>query len=161
MGSGTTFAIGGFVKLSVATLWFSEQFSVADFAFAGIEFPGRMHVRIPSWSDNTGAESVSNKLFTSSYPLSIFAQRLALFSCFSGIELDTTHISGSRNELADWLSRWNGTDALPSGIVQDFRIRLDLRQLWFRERCVSFHPGDFEPGWSAPTLQLFRDQDNH
>ena len=46
-----------------------------------------MAVRIPSWTDNTGAESVSNKLFTSSYPLGVFAQRLALFSCFSGLEL--------------------------------------------------------------------------
>ena len=113
----------------------------------------------PAGQINTGAESVSNKLFTSSYPLSIFAQRLALFSCFSGIELDTTHISGSRNELADWLSRWNGEDALPSGISPNFRIRLDLHQLWFRERCVSFHPLDFQPGWTAPTLQLFHDPD--
>ena len=189
MGAGTNFAIGGFVKLSSATIWFSEQYTVSDFGFAGIELSsrasdniscyeclaqiallhclsaalpgGRMHVRIPSWSDNTGAEAVSNKLFTSSYPLSIFAQRLALFSCFSGIELDTTHISGHRNELADWLSRWNGTDTLPSGIAPEFRVRLDLRQLWFRERCVSFHPADFKPPWNVPTLQLFHDPDRH
>ena len=100
---------------------------MADFAFAGIELSknasdtftpgGRIAVRIPSWTDNTGAESVSNKLFASSYPLSIFAQRLALFSCFSGLALDASHISGPRNDLADWLSRWNGSDVLPFGIL--------------------------------------------
>ena len=30
---------------------------------------GRIRVRIPSWTDNTGAESVANKLYTSQYPL--------------------------------------------------------------------------------------------
>lgn len=37
MGSGTKFAIGGFIKLPTATIWFSECFQLADFAFAGIE----------------------------------------------------------------------------------------------------------------------------
>ncbi|CAE7033490.1 unnamed protein product [Symbiodinium natans] len=78
MGSGTKFAIGGFVKLSTATIWFSECFQLVDFAFAGIELSanasdniscyeclaqiallhcvsavtpgGRMAVRIPSWT---------------------------------------------------------------------------------------------------------------
>ena len=49
-------------------------------------------------------------------------QRLALFSCFTAMELDTTHISGPRNELADGLSRWNGKDALPDGLNPAFRF---------------------------------------
>ena len=189
MGSGTKFAIGGFTKLSTATIWFSECFQLAGFAFAGIELSGsasdniscyeslaqiallhcvsavtpggRMAVRIPSWTDNTGAESVSNKLFTSSYPLRVFAHRLALFSCFSGLELDTSHISGPRNELADWLSRWNGSNDLPFGILPQFRVRLDLRQLWFREHCISFCPASLEVEWTLPKLRLFEFQDNN
>ena len=120
-----------------------------------------MAVRIPSWTDSTGAESVSNKLFTSSYPVGVLAQRLALFSCFSGLELDTTHISGPRNELADWLSRWNGCDNLPSGILPQFRVRLDLRQLWLREHCVSVCPAGLDLGWELPRLRLFEFQDNN
>ena len=115
----------------------------------------------PSWTDNKGAESVSNKLFTSSYPLGVFAQRLALFSCFSGLELDTSHISGPRNQLADWLSRWNGHDALPAGILEQFRIRLDLRQLWFREHCTSVCPTGVDLGWDLPKLRLFEIQDDN
>ena len=132
MGQGQRFAIGGFLRFSSCVIWFSESFDVADFAFAGLRLSAsasddiscyeclaqiallhcacavtssdRFHVRIPSWTDNTGAEAVANKLYTSRYPLCMFAQRLALFSCFTAMELDTTHISGPRNELADWLS---------------------------------------------------------
>ena len=97
---------------------------------------GRLCVRVPSWSDNTGAESGANRRCTSKYPLCICAQRLALSSCFTAMELDTTHISGPRNGLADWLSRWNGTDALPDGLNPAFRIPLDLPQLWLRTKSV-------------------------
>ena len=133
MGQGDRFAIGGFLRFSSCVIWFSESFTVQDFAFSGLTLSdsasddiscyeclaqiallhcacavtssGRICVRIPSWTDNTGAESVANRLYTSKYPLCMFAQRLALFSCFTAMELDTTHISGPRNELADWLSR--------------------------------------------------------
>ena len=36
MASGSTFAIGGFIKLSSGTLWFSESYSISDFSFANI-----------------------------------------------------------------------------------------------------------------------------
>ena len=42
LGSGLIFAVGGFVKLGTATIWFSEKFAVMDFAFASIELIARM-----------------------------------------------------------------------------------------------------------------------
>ena len=97
---------------------------------------GRLCVRVPSWTDNTGAESVANRLYTPTYPLCMLAQRLALFSCFTAMKLGATHISGPKNELADWLSRWNGKDALPNGLNPAFQIPLDLRQLWHPTKSV-------------------------
>ena len=184
MGQGPRFAIGGFLRFASCVIWFSEGFDVADFAFAGLTLSssasddiscyeclaqiallhcasavtssGRFHVRIPSWTDNTGAEAVANKLYTSRYPLCMFAQRLALFSCFTAMELDTTHISGPRNELADWLSRWNGTDPLPNGLDPAFRIPLDLRQLWHRANSVALFPAQSQLDWSLPQLELLQ-----
>ena len=111
MGQGDRFAIGGFLRFSSCVIWFSESFTVQDFAFSGLTLSddasndiscyeclaqiallhcacavtssGRLCVRVPSWTDNTGAESVANRLYTSKYPLCMFAQRLALFSCFT------------------------------------------------------------------------------
>ena len=99
MGQGPRFAIGGFLRFASCIIWFSESFEVADFAFANLTLSssasddiscyeclaqiallhcasavtssGRLHVRIPSWTDNTGAEAVANKLYTSRYPLCI------------------------------------------------------------------------------------------
>ena len=184
MGQGPRFAIGGFLRFASCVIWFSEGFEVADFAFASLTLSssasddiscyeclaqiallhcasavtssGRLHVRIPSWTDNTGAEAVANKLYTSRYPLCMFAQRLALFSCFTAMELDTTHISGPRNELADWLSRWNGTDPLPNGLDPAFRIPLDLRQLWHRANSVALFPAQSQLDWSLPQLELLQ-----
>ena len=70
------------------------------------------------------------------------------------MELDTTHISGPRNELADWLSRWNGKDALPDGLNPAFRIPLDLRQLWHRTKSVDLFPAHSQLDWQMPKLEL-------
>ena len=165
-------------------IWFSESFTVQDFAFSGLTLSdsasddiscyeclaqiallhcacavtssGRICVRIPSWTDNTGAESVANRLYASKYPLCMFAQRLALFSCFTAMELDTTHISGPRNELADWLSRWNGSDTLPDGLNPAFRVLLDLRQLWHRAKSVDLFPAHSQLDWQMPKLELLQ-----
>ena len=97
MGQGDRFAIGGFLRFSSCVIWFSESFAVQDFAFSGLTLSdsasddiscyeclaqiallhcacavtssGRLCVRVPSWTDNTGAESVANRLYTSKYPL--------------------------------------------------------------------------------------------
>ena len=106
MASGSTFAIGGLIKLSSQTLWFSECFCISDFSFANIPLhssassdiswyeclaqiallvllqitlPGsRLSIRLASLSDNTGAETAANKLYSSKMPLAAFSQRLAL-----------------------------------------------------------------------------------
>ena len=41
----------------------------------------RFRVRLPSLSDNVGAESAINRLYTSKQPLALFVQRLAMWAC--------------------------------------------------------------------------------
>ena len=60
---------------------------------------GRMRVRIKSWSDNTGAESASNRLYTNKYPLNMLVRRLSFFSCYSGVFLDVSHIPGELTRM--------------------------------------------------------------
>ena len=69
-------------------------------------FPScRYPVCIHSLSDNTGAEAGSNALFSTQLPQCLFLERLCLLASVTGIDLDVSHISGARNELADTLSR--------------------------------------------------------
>ena len=148
------FAIGGFLEIpSKGFLWFSEKWSVQDLSFTGLELSdkaqsyiasfealaqiallhvltaalpgGRMRVRIKSWSDNTGAESASNRLYTNKYPLNMFVQRLSLFSCYSGVSLDVSHIP------------------------------LDLEQLWFRRQAVTLWPSEVRLPWRIPMNDFF------
>jgi hypothetical protein len=136
--SGTTCEIGGFVtSVTGKSYWFSEIYSHSDFKDLGVEldpemqrsissfetlaqiallfvtarfFPAhRMPICLKSLSDNTGAESGSNKLWSMTYPLSIFLERLCLLSAMLGMEIDVSHIAGSENVLADDLSRWDQT----------------------------------------------------
>ncbi|CAE7493807.1 unnamed protein product [Symbiodinium sp. CCMP2592] len=131
---GNDIGIGGWVELpNQPIVWFSEWFTVQDFrslglpmqddanlditayetlaqlalliAFISITPTGRLRVCIPSWSDNSGTESLTNKLFTVHTPLCFFAQKLATRSWQSGISLDCTHIAGCHNDSADFLSK--------------------------------------------------------
>ena len=168
MASGSEFGIGGYIRSASGTIWFSEFFNIADFAFASIplqsqasndissyeclaqialvvllrtRFPGaRCRVRLASLCDNTGAESAANTFYSATIPLAAFAQRLALLSSFCGILLDVSHIAGPKNEDADFLSRWRPDTALPSCWNSEFRLRLSLRDLWFAHPKVSVHP---------------------
>ncbi|CAE7223931.1 unnamed protein product, partial [Symbiodinium sp. CCMP2456] len=184
MASGDCFAIGGYVNLpSGHNLWFSQHWVMADFSFAGLDLSndaqsyiaswetlaqiallhcvsaavpfGRLRVRIKSWSDNAGAESISNKLYTRKFPLCIFAQRLALFSAYSSMTLDVSHIPGEYNDDADMLSRTTDFSALPSRFSLERRLVLDLQQLWFRRKATSLSPPDFSLPWDLPTNDLF------
>jgi len=184
MASGDCFAIGGYVNLpSGYNLWFSQSWVMSDFSFAGLDLSndaqsyiaswetlaqiallhcvsaavpfGRLRVRIKSWSDNAGAESISNKLYTRKFPLCIFAQRLALFSAYSSMTLDVSHIPGEYNDDADMLSRITDFSALPSRFSLDRRLVLDLQQLWFRRKAISLSPPDFSLPWDLPTNDLF------
>ena len=170
MASGSTFAIGGFIKLSSGTLWFSECYCISDFAFANIPLhssassdiscyeclaqialvvllqnalPGsRLAIRLASFCDNTGAETAVNKLYSSKMPLAAFSQRLALLSSYCGIFLDATHIAGPKNVEADFLSRWREHQPLPSHWPSAGRRRLALRDLWFAHPQVQSEPPD-------------------
>ena len=134
MGNGSTFAIGGYITFPSGEFWFSECFSVSDFAFADLPLKSEAHkdiscyeclgqialvwllstlhpmcrlsLKLRTWCDNSGAESASNKMFTTSWPFAAFVQRLALLSSFTGIHLDVQHIPGDKNVEADYLSRW-------------------------------------------------------
>ena len=134
--------IAGFIQTaSHQCLWFSERFTKQDFdalqipvdddlqkIISALEllaqiaivytvsrlFPGhRVPIRIHSFSDNTGAESGSNKLFTMKHPQCLFVEKLCLLSATFSMELDVQHIAGKNNDEADALSRWNGTDIVP------------------------------------------------
>ena len=113
--------IGGFIRTaSHKCFWFSERFVKPDFTALQIPidddlqkiisalellaqiaivftlsrtFPGhRVPIRINSFSDNTGAESGSNKLFTMKHPQCLFVEKLCLLSATFSMELDVQHI---------------------------------------------------------------------
>ena len=58
-------------------------------SFPGFRFP----ICLKSLSD-TGAESVSNKLFTT-HPLCLFVEILTCLASTTGIELDVSHVPGA------------------------------------------------------------------
>ena len=43
MGNGETFAIGGYISLPSGDSWFSEKFTVGDFAFADLPLKSEAH----------------------------------------------------------------------------------------------------------------------
>ena len=98
-------------------------------------FPGfRIPICLKSLSDNTRAESVSNKMFTTTKPLCFFVEILAALATKTGIELDVSHIPGESNFIADDLSRWSFDSEIPHGFQSESRIRFNLRDLW--EPCL-------------------------
>ena len=56
-------------------------------------------IRIPTLSDNTGAEAVPNKLFTTTLPLALFLEKLCLLISTSHVEVEVNHIPGKDNTL--------------------------------------------------------------
>ncbi|CAE7800522.1 unnamed protein product, partial [Symbiodinium sp. CCMP2456] len=113
---------------------------------------GRLRVRIKSWSDNAGAESVSNKLYTWKCPLCTtpcFVQFLFIMS------LDVSHIPSEYNKDADMLSRIQDFAELPSRFPLSTRL-LDVEQLWFRRTAVFLNLPDFPLRWKIPVNDFFR-----
>ena len=141
---------GGFIRTaSNQCFWFSERFVKQDFTALQIPiedellaqiaivftlartFPGhRVPIRIHSFSDNTGADSGSNKLFTMKYPQCLFVEKLCLLSATFSMELDVQHIAGKNNDEADALSRWSGSDTIPHGFDSSDRVQISLSDLW-------------------------------
>ena len=107
-------------------------------------------VCIRSLLDNTGAEAGSNALFTTKLPQCLFLERLCFLASITGIDLDVSHIAGSRNELADTLSRMTDFSNLPPGIYADHRIRFTLEKLWHTPREPSLHPSTAFISWQLP-----------
>ena len=182
MASGSEFGIGGYIRSSTGTIWFSEFFNVADFAFASIPLksqasddissyeclaqialvvllrsrcPGaRCRIRLASFCDNTGAESAANTFYSATMPLVAFAQRLALLSSFCGILLDVSHIAGPKNEDADFLSRWRPEAVMPSSWNAALRLRLSLHDLWFAHPKVCLRPEDASFPFKIPNSSI-------
>ena len=110
----------------------------------------RIPIGIPTLSDNSAAESVSNSLFTAAMPLALFTEKLSILISSTGIDVDTSHIAGERNELADKLSRWDGTRDPPCHMISQDRVHFTLPQIW----TISPGPQLFPPTawipWNLP-----------
>ena len=181
---GEDIGIGGWVQLpNQPCIWFSERFKVHEFlalglpmqtnanlditsyetlaqlalvvCFSSFTAAGRLRVRIASWSDNSGTESVANKLFTVRSPICYFAQRLATLAWRSGITLDCSHIAGCHSDSADFLSRWDGDlSKLPDTWSLDYRVNCSLPVIWDGERDVRVFPDARALQWQPPQSSL-------
>ncbi|CAE6968846.1 unnamed protein product [Symbiodinium sp. CCMP2592] len=156
---GSSIGIGGFLRVEGSpVLWFSERFEKSD--FDGLNIPldnntqknigcwellaqialaflfaetcpgGRCRIQLRTFCDNASAQASANRLMTTSSPLCFFAQQLAFVAFRHGITLDVHRISGFRNEEADYLSRWNGTDPLVPEFAATFRYRYPVKRMW-------------------------------
>ena len=76
-------------------------------------YPGhRVQIRVNSFSDNTGAESGSKKLYTIKFPQwpqCLFVEKLCLLSATFSMKLDIQHIVGKLNDETA-LSRLSGSE---------------------------------------------------
>ena len=120
-------------------------------AFWKFSGAGRLALKLPALSDNSGAEAVCNKLYTSKTPLNLFVRKLCMWSALSGITLDCSHIAGEKNDDADFLSRWYGNNAtLPSRFKQEDRFPVDLPAFWNITFSVSLFPENTKLLWKPP-----------
>ena len=176
---GDCIGIGGWVRVpGQDPLWFSERFRVEDFrqlkvpvrddaqsdivsyetlaqvalilCYASLCRGGRVCVRLPSLTDNSGTESVASKLFSTISPLCFFLQQLAMVSWSHAVSLDTSHICGNKNVDADLLSRWDGCAALPPEWKMEYRVSCALPILWHQERDVRLFPPEARLLWQPP-----------
>ena len=161
------------------TIWFSQLFEVQQFTALGIPVQsdanldissyetlaqcfvllafwkcsgaGRLALKLPALSDNSGAEAVCNKLYTSKTLLNLFVRKLCMWSALSGISLECSHIAGEKNDDADFLSRWNGdASTLPSRFRTEDRFAIDLLAFWNVAFSVSIFPPQAKLLWKLP-----------
>ena len=177
--AGATCQIGGFLKLNNKRMWFSEQFGVSDFEQLGLQvsqelqrhitcfealaqiallfiasrvFPAhRFPLCLKTLSDNTGAESGSNRLWSMSYPFCVFLEKLCLLSGSTGMEIDVSHIPGAQNVVADDLSRWDQQSPIPHGFTEAERFHIDLQSIWYVKQLPSLVPNNAEIPWTLPS----------
>ena len=73
--------------------------------------PGmRIPIKLPTLSDNSAAESVSNSLFTTSMPLALFVEKMSLLISTTGIDVDTSHIAG--HDMTSQISSPDGQETV-------------------------------------------------
>ncbi|CAE7251085.1 unnamed protein product [Symbiodinium sp. CCMP2592] len=176
---GTSIGVGGFITLPGSdSLWFSERYDLAEIKY--LELPlhseaqkdiscwetlaqvglmllfghlcpgGRMRICVPSFCDNSGAESICAKLLTTKSPLCFFTQLVAMISTRMGISLDVQRIAGERNIDADFLSRWDGVSPLPAPWNPDFRYRFTVADFFDLRHDVRLFPADAKLLWKLP-----------
>eukprot|EP00435_Cladocopium_sp_Y103_P020961 s1968_g5.t1 len=115
-------------------------------------YPGaRIPIRVPTLSDNTGAEAVSNRLFTTTMPLALFLEKLCVMISSSHMEVEISHIAGHDNVQADALSRWNGQGDPPCHFLMSDRFHLTLDSLWNLSRAPTLVPSDAWIPWQLPS----------
>ena len=179
-GKGNNCGIGGWLRFpSGRMIWFSQLFEVHHFTALGIPVQsnanldissyetlaqcfvllafwkcsgaGRLALKLPALSDNSGAEAVCNKLYTSKTPLNLFVRKLCMWSALSGISLECSHIAGEKNDDADFLSRWDGdASSLPSHFRSEDRFPVNLPAFWKVTFSVSLFPQDAKLLWKLP-----------
>ena len=118
--------------------------------FLEIERCWTLGYQITALSDNTGAESVCNNLYTSKVPLNLCVRKLSMWSSITGISLDCSHISGEKNDDADLLSRWDGSSTLPAKFCPQNRYQISLEEFWNISFNVSLFPKDTFLLWDLP-----------
>ena len=113
--------------------------------------PGfRIPIKLPTLSDNSAAESVSNTLFTTTMPLALFTEKLSILISSTGIDVDTSHIAGHNNDLADKLSRWDGQGIPPCDMHISDRVSFKLSTLWFIHSGPKLFPPNVRIPWKLP-----------
>ena len=113
--------------------------------------PGmRIPIKIPTLSDNSAAESVSNSLFTTSMPLALFVEKLNLLISSTGVDVDTSRIAGYDNDIADKLSRWSGAGEPPVFMIPSDRFSISLPDLWMDRSGPKLVPSDAWIPWQLP-----------
>ncbi|CAE7204615.1 unnamed protein product [Symbiodinium sp. CCMP2592] len=179
-GKGNDCGVGGWLLLpSGRLLWFAHRYTVKDFLDLGLPMQadanldissyetlaqcfvllafwkahgsGRLALTLPALSDNSGAESVCNKLYTSKVPLNLFVRKLSMWSSITGVALDCSHIAGEKNDDADLLSRWDGSAELPAKFLASNRIELSLSEFWQIRFQVTLFPADTFLKWQLPS----------
>ena len=178
-GKANDCGVGGWLRLpSDKLIWFSHRYTVHDFTALGLPMQadanldissyetlaqcflllafwksqgsGRLAIILPALSDNSGAESVCSKLYTSKVPLNLFVRKLSMWSSITGITLDCSHIAGEKNDDADLLSRWDGASPLPAHFLPADRIELSLHEFWNIRFEVALYPADTFLLWELP-----------
>ena len=114
-------------------------------------FPAqRFAITLRTQSDNTGAESSANSMFTTKSPLCFFVERLCLLTATVHAHLDVSHIPGYANDLADKLSRLDLDQPIPADIEASERIRLPLANLWHPSSQIEIFPKGSSVQWPLP-----------